>query len=98
MKLIGFLNHNLRTCSKALKELSYKQFALPVLDYASSIWDPYHQNHINKLEMIQHRTVHYVLNQPWRRNVRDSISSLLSSLKWPSTITSTSYNVDIVNL
>ena len=52
-KLIGFLNRNLRTCSKELKELSYKQFVLPVLDYASSIWDPYHQNQINKLEMIQ---------------------------------------------
>ena len=84
MKLIGFLNRNLHTCSKELKELSYKQFVLPVLDYASSIWDPYHQNQINKLEMIQHRAVHYVLNQPWRRNVRDSINSLLLSLKWPT--------------
>ena len=87
MKLIGFLNRNLHTCSKELKELSYKQFVLPVLDYTSSIWDPYgpyHQNQINKLEMIQHRAAHYVLNQPWRRNVRDSINSLLLSLKWPT--------------
>ena len=81
IKLIGFLNRNLHICSK---ELNYKQFVLPVLDYASSIWDPYHQNQINKLEMIQHRAARYVLNQPWRRNVRDSINSLLSSLKWPT--------------
>ena len=27
--------------------------------------------------MIQHRAARFVLNQPWRRNVRDSISSLL---------------------
>ena len=67
---------------KSIEELSYKQFVLPaVLDYASSIWDPsYHQNQINKLEMIQNRAARFVLNQPWRRNVRDSISSLLSSL------------------
>ena len=32
---------------------------------------------------IEH-AAHFVLNQPWRRNVRDSISSLLSSLKWPT--------------
>ena len=40
--------------------------ALPVLDCASSIWDPYHQNQINRLEMIQHmyRAAHYLLNQP----------------------------------
>ena len=37
-----------------------------------------------ELEMIQHRAARFVLNQPWRRNVRDSISSLLSSLKWPT--------------
>ena len=24
------------------KELSYKQFILPVLEYAAAIWDPYH--------------------------------------------------------
>ena len=86
MKLIGFLNRNLHTCSKELKELNYKQFVLPALDYASSIWDryPYHQNQINKLETIPHRAVCYVLNQPWRRNVRDSINSLLLSLEWPT--------------
>ena len=84
IKLIGFLNCNLRTCSNALKELSYKQLMLQVLDYAATIWDPYHQNQIDKLEMIQHRAACYVLNQPWRSNVRDSINPLLSSLKWPT--------------
>ena len=34
--------------------------------------------------MVQHRAARYVLNQPWRRNVRDSINSMLSSLKWPT--------------
>ena len=33
MKQIGLLNHNLHTCPKALKDLSYNQ---PILDYASS--------------------------------------------------------------
>ena len=40
IKLIEFFNHNLYTCSKELKEQSYKQFVLPVLDYGSSFWDP----------------------------------------------------------
>ena len=83
-KQIGLLNHNLHTCPKALKELSYNQFVLPILDYASSIWDPYHQNLIVKLEMIQHKAARYIFNQPWRRNVRDSVSLLLESLCWPS--------------
>ena len=54
MKQIGFLNRNLYACSKTLKELSYKQFMLPILDYTSSIWDPYHQGDLNELEMVQH--------------------------------------------
>ena len=70
MKLIGFLNCNLHTCSKELKELSYKQFVLPVLDYASSVWDPYHQNQINKLEMIQHRAACYVCTKSTLENKR----------------------------
>ena len=83
MKLIGFFNCNLHTCSKELKELSYKQSMLPILDYASSIWDPYDQNQIIikncKFKIIQHRAAHYVINQPWQRNIRDSINSLLLS-------------------
>ena len=32
-RLLGFLQRNLRNCPRTLKELSYKQFVLPVLDY-----------------------------------------------------------------
>ena len=56
MKLIGFFNCNLHTCSKELKELSYKQSMLPILDYTSSIWDPYDQNQINNCK-FEIRTV-----------------------------------------
>jgi len=37
------------------KELNYEQFILPVLEYAAPIWDPYHLNDINKIEMMQYR-------------------------------------------
>ena len=81
-RLIVFLQRNLRNYSCALKELSYKQFILPVLKYAAAIWDPYHLKDINKIEMIQHRTARFVLNRPWRRNMRDSITEMLTSLEW----------------
>ena len=82
-RLLGFLQRNLRNCPRTLKELSYKQFVLPVLDYAASIWDPYHHKNINKIEMIQHRAARFVLGCPWRRDNRDSINSMLLSLGWP---------------
>jgi len=50
MKQIGFLNRNLHACSKTLKESSYKQFVLPILDYASSVWDPYHRVMLTSLK------------------------------------------------
>ena len=47
-KTIGFLKRNLHHCPKYLRELAYKQFVIPVLEYCSPIWDPYHQSHIDR--------------------------------------------------
>ena len=52
--------------------------------FSATVWDPYHICNINKIEMIQHRAAHFVLGCPWRRDHRDSITSLLSSLERPS--------------
>ena len=38
-KTIGFLKCNRHHCPKHLRELAYKQFAIPVLEYCSPIWD-----------------------------------------------------------
>ena len=34
--------------------------------------------------MIQHRAARFVLNKPWRRHHRDSITEMLNELNWPS--------------
>ena len=49
----GFLQRNLRACSRDVKLRSYKMYVDPILDYASAIWSPYLVKHINKLESIQ---------------------------------------------
>ena len=72
-RLLGLLRRNLYHCPSYLKEHAYKQIVLPSTDYCSTIWDPYQQTSIHKLEMIQHRAARFVLNKPWRRNHRDSI-------------------------
>ena len=85
-RLIGILQHNLHNCSKEPKELSYKQFVLPALEYAATVWDLYQYRlcNINKKgEMIHHRTAFFVLGCPWRRAIKDSITSMLSSLGCP---------------
>ena len=80
---VGFLQCNLRNCSKDLQGLSYiyNQFVLAALEYATyHSLDSYHLCNINKIEMIQHRTATFMLGCPWRRDIRDSITPLLHHL------------------
>ena len=87
-KLLGFLRRNLSKSPTKIKDYIYKQLLLPTIEYCSSIWDPYHQSDIGKLEMIQHRAARFVLSKPWLKSeylhYRDSITDMLLSLKWPS--------------
>ena len=45
--------------------------------------DPYQQTSIHKLEVIQHHAARFILNKPWKKNHRDSITDMLQSLNWP---------------
>ena len=83
-RLLGFLYRNLKRCPTKLRECAYKQLILPILDYCSSIWDPYQHKLIHKIEMIQHRAARFALSQPWNRHHRGSISEMLHKLEWPS--------------
>ena len=83
-RAVGFLRRNLQHCPSHLRELAYKQFVLPILEYCSPIWDPYHQTNINQVEMVQHRAARFVTGQPWRQNNRDSITNILENLQWPT--------------
>ena len=67
-----------------LEPCGYLHFVQPILDYSCSIWDPYHQTSIHKLEMIQHRATQVVLNKPWRKTSYDSITDMLTTLGWPT--------------
>ena len=83
-RLLGLLRRNLYHCPSYLKECAYKQIVLPSIEYCSTIWDPYQQTSIYKLEMIQQQAARFVLNKSWRRNhrPRDSITEMLrTSLK-----------------
>jgi hypothetical protein len=61
-KTIGFLKRNLNINNSKIKETSYKSLVRPTVEYASSVWDPYHQNNKHRLEMVQRRAARYVTN------------------------------------
>lgn len=80
-RVLGLLRRNLYSCSPKVKEAAYKSLVRPRLEYCSSIWDPYHQEHINKLEAVQRRAARFVCKDQRRKS---SVSSMLANLNWPT--------------
>ena len=53
----------------------------PILEYASSVWDPHTNVNIHKLESVQRRAARFCLNDHSRYS---SVTSMLLSLNLPS--------------
>ena len=51
----------------------------PLVEYASPVWDPYHQTEIDRIEMVQSRAARYVTNS---HNIRSSVNQMLEHLEW----------------
>ena len=49
---LAFLRRNLTSCPQDIKAQSYKTLVRPILEYASSAWDPYTQTNITQLEAV----------------------------------------------
>lgn len=47
----GFLRHNLKINSVTVKEKAYNTLVRPLVEYASTVWDPYTKAHIDKVEI-----------------------------------------------
>ena len=61
-RTLGFLGRNFKQCTKEVKTATYTTMVRPVLDYASTVWDPHHQGDIKILEQVQQRAARYVYN------------------------------------
>ena len=80
-KTLGFLRRNLKIGSTKVKETAYKTFVRPILEYACTVWDPYTQEQIDKLEAVQRRAARFVVN---RYHNTSSVTCMINSLQWPS--------------
>ena len=78
-KVLGLLRRNLYSCSPFVKEIAYKSLVRPRLEYCSSIWDPYHQENINKLESVQRRAARFVCRD---FRCQSHVSDMLRDLNW----------------
>ena len=58
----GFLQRNIKSCPPLVKENCYKLMIRPIIEYAPTVWAPYLQKDILKLESVQRRSARFVLN------------------------------------
>ena len=77
----AFLYRNLQQCPTSVKSTCYKSMVRPIVEYASSVWDPHTSLNIQKVESIQRRAARFCFNNFSRHC---SVTSLLTSLGLPS--------------
>ena len=76
-----FIMRNLKGAPLYVKAQAYKSLIRPILEYCSSVWDPYHNYLINDLEMVQQKAARFVHNN--FKSIAE-VSKMVSNLKWPS--------------
>ena len=79
--MLGFLRRNLKSCNEDTKAIAYFTMVRSNLEYCSSVWNPYHKDQVNKVEMVQRRAARFTTNR--HRNT-SSVSSLLDHRQWES--------------
>ena len=78
-RTLGFLRRNLNIGSVAIKQQAYFTLVRPLVEYASTVWDPHTQRNIQKLNMVQRQAACYFPN---RHRNRPSVSDMLYGLNW----------------
>ena len=77
----GFLYRNLRQCPSNIKSTCYKSMVRPILEYASTVWDPHTNVNITKLESVQRCATRFCLGDYLHYS---SVTSMLQLLDLPS--------------
>ena len=78
---LGFLRRNLVTNNIQVKTQAYTSLVRPHVEYACSVWDPYKQGDIKRIESVQRRAARYVTN---RFHNTSSPSDMIRELEWES--------------
>jgi len=60
-KILNFLKRNLYKCPATTKVTAYISLVWPILEYASSVWDPYQYNKTYIIDRIQCRAARWSL-------------------------------------
>ena len=68
-------------CPRHIKDKCYTTYVRPIVEYASSVWDPCTSKYISKLEAIQRRAARYVFSD---YRYESSPTLMQNQLGWPT--------------
>ena len=51
--VLGFIQRNLKHANRDLRDLAYTSLVKSILEYSSTVWDPFYQEDIDRLERVQ---------------------------------------------
>lgn len=57
---LGYLRRNLHAAPSNIRLLAYKTYVLPQLEFTSSVWSPYQNYLIDKIEAVQNRAARFI--------------------------------------
>ena len=77
----AFLHRNIRTCPRTIKHLAYTTLVLPILEYASIIWDRHTDSNIHIIETVQRRSARRIMH---KYNINTSVTTTLPHLDLPT--------------
>ena len=77
--VLGLIQHNPKLANRDPKELAYTSLVRSILEYSSTLWDPFYQKDIDRLERVQRRAARFVFND---YKPLSSVTSMVSQLGW----------------
>ena len=80
---LGFIRRNLHHTPSHLQRTAYISLVRSTLEYAATVWDPYLQKHIDKLEKVQRQAARFIAKD-YHSRTPGCVSSMLSAYNLPT--------------
>jgi len=74
---LGLIRRNVNIRNSQVKQRAYTSLVRPILEYSSTVWDPYTSTAINKIEAVQRRAARVITSQ-YQRTA--SVTAMLAEL------------------
>ena len=77
---LGFMRRNLRSCPTDCRRAAYFCLVRSKLEYSASVWDPYYQTDIDRIEQIQRRAARFICND-YKSRHEGAVTNMLDTLQ-----------------